>query len=168
MDQLFTVSVGLMVWTILTFLLLVSILAKFGWGPIIKALAERERRLKEERDAAERARAEAQRIQKEIEDRLAGVAAESRKILDEAKKDGEATTAKFKSDAEMESRKIREKTKAELGEEKNRLVRELRKDVADLSILAAEKLLKQSVDEGVQKKVLDGFFKDLDKQKIGS
>ena len=54
---------------------------------------------------------------------------------------------------------------AELSEEKERLVRDLRKEVASLSILAAEKLMRKSVDDGVQKTVLEGFFKDLEGQK---
>ena len=53
----------------------------------------------------------------------------------------------------------------DLAEEKERLVRELRKEVAGLSVLAAERLMRKSVDENVQKTVLEGFFKDLEGQK---
>ncbi len=57
------------------------------------------------------------------------------------------------------------KTFAELAAEKNKLVADLRKEVATLSVLAAEKLMRKSVDDGVQKNVLDGFFKDLETNK---
>ena len=57
---------------------------------------------------------------------------------------------------------------ADLATEKNRLVGELRKETADIAVKAAEKLMRKTVDAGVQKTVLDGFFKDLESSKAGS
>ena len=71
----------------------------------------------------------------------------------------------MKAEAESDAQAIKDKTAAELVAEKNRLVDELRQEVASLSVLAAEKLMRKSVDEGVQKSVLDGFFRDLDTSK---
>ena len=168
MDKLIVPDTGLMFWTIVTFLCLVVILKKAAWGPLLKAIDEREYRLKEDRLAAEKARAEAERIQKELEAHMSGVQAKSRELLAAAAKDGEALRARLKAEAEADARAIQEKTAAELVPEKNRLVGDLRREVASLSVMAAEKLMHKSVDDGVQKTVLEGFFKDLDaSQKAG-
>ena len=167
MDKLVSPDPGLMFWTIVTFLCLVLILKKAAWGPLLKAIDEREYRLKSDREAAEKARAAAERIQGELEAQLAGVHAKSKELLAAATKDGEALRARLKAEAEADAQAIKDKTAAELVAEKNRLVGDLRKEVAALSVMAAEKLMRKSVDEGVQKSVLDGFFKDLDSKKAG-
>ena len=168
MGDLLTPDLGLTVWTIVTFLLLVGILKAFAWGPLLKSVEAREARIKADREGAEKARAEAERIQKDLEAQIAGVQAKAKEILAAASKDGEALRAKLKSEAETDAQGIKDKTMADLAAEKNRLVGELRRDVADLSVAAAAKLMHKSVDEGVRKTVLDGFFKDLESSKAGS
>jgi F-type H+-transporting ATPase subunit b len=98
---------------------------------------------------------------------MAGVQAKSKEMLAAATKDGEALRARLKAEAEADARAIKDKTTADLAAEKNRLVGELRKEVASLSVLAAEKLMRKTMDDGVQKTVLEGFFKDLESSKAG-
>jgi F-type H+-transporting ATPase subunit b len=133
----------------------------------LKAIDDREARIKGDRDAAERARSEAERIQRELEAQMAGVLTKSKEMLAAATKDGEALRAKLKAEAEADASAIKDKTMADLATEKNRLVGELRKETATLAVQAAEKLMRKTVDAGVQKTVLDGFFKDLEASKAG-
>jgi F-type H+-transporting ATPase subunit b len=168
MDKLLNPDTGLMIWVIVTFLCLVGILKLFAWGPLLAAIEAREGRIRADREAAEKARAEAERIQKELEAHMAGIQAQSKDLLAAAAKDGEALRARLKAEAEADAKAIKDKTTAELAQEKNRLVGDLRKEVANLSVLAAEKLLRKSVDAGVEKVVLEGFFKDLESSKAGS
>ncbi|MBI4423499.1 MAG: F0F1 ATP synthase subunit B [Elusimicrobia bacterium] len=163
MEKLFTPDFGLMVWTVVTFLLLVAILAKFAWPPILQAIKDREEALRQERVLAEKARAEAQRIQKDLEAKLAELDVKSREVLSQAQRDADALRARHSEEAKAEAVKLMEKTRAGLEEEKRRLVGELRKEVADLSVLAAERLVRKSVDAGVKKAVLDQFFHDIEK-----
>ncbi len=163
MEKLLSPDIGLMFWTIVTFLSLVFILKAFAWGPLLKAIDEREARLKADLDGAEESHKKAESLKGDLEAKMQGLEAKGREILEAAGKEGDSLRAKLKSEAESDAAKIREKTKAELGEERERLVRELRKDVAELSLLAAERLVKKTVDAGVQKSVLDDFFKELDK-----
>lgn len=165
MDKLLSPDSGLLIWTVVTFLCLVFILKKVAWGPLLHAIEEREARLKAEREAAEAARASAEKIKAELEAQLSGAQAKARELVAQATKDSEALKASLKASAESDAQKIREKTMAELAEEKDRLVRELRKEVAGLSVMAAERLIRKSVDENVQKTVLEGFYKDLEQQK---
>jgi F-type H+-transporting ATPase subunit b len=164
MDKLLSPDIGLAVWTILSFLIFVVLLRVLAWKPLLGAVEARESGLRSERERAEKARDEAEKIQAELEKRLTGAKDEAKGILAEANKDGEKLRAELKKVAEDESKAIVEKTRAQLAEEKNRLVGELRSEVATLSVLAAERLVKKSVDAGVQKSVLDGFFADLEKQ----
>jgi F-type H+-transporting ATPase subunit b len=166
MDMLLVPDTGLIIWTIVSFLALVVILKLTAWGPLLHAIEEREARLKADREGAEAARAAAEKIQKDLEAQMADLTAKSREMMQQTQKEADALRAKLKADAESDSQKIREKTMAELGEEKERLVRDLRKEVAGLSIMAAERLLRKSVDAGVEKTVLEGFYKDLDAQKV--
>lgn len=164
MDKLLQPDTGLVIWTVVTFLALVFILKKVAWGPLLASIEDREARMKDERRRAEEARAAAEKIREGLEAEMAAVSAKSRELLAQAIKDGEALRAQLKSAAEADAQKIKDKTMAELADEKERLVRELRNEVASLSVLAAEKLMRKSVDEGVQKTVLEGFFKDLESQ----
>lgn len=168
MDKLLNPDTGLMIWTIVTFLSLVFILKTFAWGPLLSAIEEREARMKADKDAAEKARSEAERIQKELEAQLAGAAAKSKELIAAATKDGEALRSKLKAEAEADAAAVKAKASADLAAEKDKLVGELRKEVASLSVMAAEKLMHKTVDAGVQKTVLDGFFKDLEKSKAGA
>jgi F-type H+-transporting ATPase subunit b len=165
MGDLLAPDLGLTVWTIVTFLCLVGILKAFAWGPLLRSVEEREARLKADREGAEKARAEAERIQKELEAQMANVQAKSKELLALATRDGENLRAKLKGEAESDAAAIKAKTAAELVAEKEKLVGELRKEVATLSVMAAEKLMHKTVDAGVQKTVLDGFFKDLESAK---
>lgn len=162
MDKLFTPDVGLMVWTVVVFVILLAIMGKFGWRPLIKAIEAREKRLRDERQAAEAARTEAQRIQSDLEAKLAGLDAKSREVLAAASKEADALRARHTAEAQAEAKRIMDKTRTELGEEKRRLVVELRQEVAQLAVTAAEKLVHKTVDESVRKGALDQFFKELD------
>lgn len=162
MDKLLNPDTGLVIWTVVTFLALVFILKKTAWGPMLASIEEREARLRAERESAEQARAAAERIKAELEAQMAGAQAKTREMLAQAAKDSEALKTQLRGAAEAEAQKIKDKTMAELADEKERLVRDLRKEVAGLSVLAAEKLMRKSVDEDVQKGILEAFFQDID------
>lgn len=163
MDTLLNPDIGLLIWTIISFLILVGLLKRFAWGPLLSAVEAREAAMREERERAERARREAEEIQRRLEERLAGAQAEAKEVLAQAGRDGEALRARLRQDAESESKAMLDRTRTQLEEDKRRLVAELRREVADLSVQAAERLMSKSVDKGVQKSVLDQFFGELDK-----
>jgi F-type H+-transporting ATPase subunit b len=165
MDTLLQPDTGLIIWTIITFLTLVILLKLFAWGPLIAAIEAREHKMKSDLEGAKAARDEAEAIRRKLETDMASLQAKGRELLAQAGKDGEALRAKLQAAAEEDARKIKEKTAAELVDEKERLVRELRKEVSGLSVLVAEKLLRKSVDDGVQKSVLDSFYKEIEGKK---
>ena len=161
METLLNPDTGLILWTIVSFLVLVGLLGKFAWGPLLNAIEEREEAMKREREAAERARKDSERIQGELAAQLAGVEARTKELLANAGKKAESLRSRIKADAEAEAQALTERTKAQLEEEKRRLVSELRREVAGLSVLAAERLVQKSIDEGVRKNVMDQFLKEI-------
>jgi F-type H+-transporting ATPase subunit b len=161
MEKLVSPDPGLMFWTIVTFLALAALLKRFAWGPLLAAIATREAGLKAEAAAAKQARDDSERIKSELAAQLTEAGARREEVLARAAREGEALLAQIKTAAEEDARRLREKTSAELLREKERLVGELRREVAGLSVAAAEKLLRRSVDPAVEKAVLDDFLKEV-------
>ena len=157
MENLLKPDVGLMFWTVVTFLIMVLILKRLAWGPILKVLDEREGKIKNDLEATRRAKDDMERLKVEYEQKLLQIEARARDLLAQAEQKGIVARENIIKEAEAEAVKLAEKTRQQLELEKERLIRELRKDVGELSIAAAEKLLHQSVD----KKVQDQFIQDL-------
>ena len=162
MDSLLNPDPGLYIWTIVSFLVLVGLLKVFAWGPLLRAVEEREHAMRRERELAEAARQEAEDIQRRLSEKLEGVSAQAQEILSQAGREGSALRERLKKDAEEEAKRLLEKSREQLAEEKARLVLELRKEVAALSVQAAERLLQKSVDPGVRKETLDQFLKEIE------
>jgi len=165
MEKLLSPDTGLMVWTIVTFLLTVMVLAKTAWKPLIGALEEREKRLKEEREAAEAARRSAERLKAELDVELARIEARAQEALHQGTLAGQKVRDEILRAAQEDAKAVLEKTRAQLEDEKDRLVRDLRKDVADLSVRAAERLLRRAMDPSAQQRLLDDFFMELEGRK---
>ena len=163
MEKLLSPDIGLSIWTLIAFGLLVVVLGKAAWKPLIEALEEREHTIKAEREAAEAARKAAEELKASLDAELAKLAAKAQEAMAAALKEGSKAKDEIMKQAQEEARVLAEKTRRQLEDDKNRLVGELRKEVAGLSVLAAERLLKKAVDPGVQKKVLDEFMADLGK-----
>ncbi|MBI4051283.1 MAG: F0F1 ATP synthase subunit B [Elusimicrobia bacterium] len=166
MEKLLSPDIGLSIWTAVTFLLLVLLLGRAAWRPLVQALEERERAMRTEREAAEAARKSAEEIKAQLDRELAQIQHKTQELLAQAQREGATQRDQVIRAAQEEALRMAEKTRIQLEEEKNRLVRELRNEVAGLSVLAAEKLLKKSMDPAVQKNALEDFFKDMGKSKL--
>jgi len=162
LDTLLQPDKGLLIWTVVSFLVLVGLLRVFAWGPLLAAVDAREARLREERERAEAARREAESIRGELSARLAGAEGEMREIIAKAGREAEAIRTSAHRTSEEDAKRLMAKARRELEEEKQRLMGELRREVSSLSVLAAERLLRRSVDPGVQKDVLERFFREAE------
>ena len=167
MDKLLNPDTGLVIWTIVTFLTLVFLLKMFAWGPLLSSIEDREARMKADLDGAKAARDQAEKIKNELEARMSDVQAKSRELLAQAAKESEALRASLKAGAESDAQKIRDKTMADLEEEKAKLSRQLRQEVAGLSVMMAEKLMRGSVNDAVQKNVVETFLKETSPKAAG-
>lgn len=162
MEQLFTPHAGLMVWTVLTFLILVGILARFAWGPLLAAIRAREESIAEERRAAERSRAEAERLRVDYEARVAGLDAKARDIVAQAEAAGRRAKDDLLRAAQAENDRLVDGARKKLAEEERRALREVRAHVAELSLRAAEKILRQGLDKSAQDRLLKDALGDIE------
>ena len=166
MDQLLNPDTGLMVWTITTFLVLVVVLGKFAWKPMLKTLQDRENSIRRAIDEAEAAKISATQMRDQYEKDIQKGQNKVQELLKQATVDAQKIREKLVKDAEEEAQRLGALNKRQLEEEKEKVLRDIRKEVASLSVQAAEKLVRHSMSPKTQDDLLQGFFDDLDKGKL--
>lgn len=158
---MFEINPGLSLWTIITFILLLVLLKRLAWRPLVDALTSREESIRESLAQAEHARREAHRLMEENQKQIANAHAEFQRVLREAREEAEKLRAKRKQEAEAEARKIIDQGKMEIEREKESALLQLRGEVADLAILAASKILDETLDEKKHRKLVDDFLRNF-------
>lgn len=152
---------GLIFWTAVTFLLLLVLLKKMAWGPILTALDERQKGIQAAIDKAQKANADAEAILAKNKTALAKAEAESERIIKEGREYAEKVRSEIVEKANTEARKLTDAAKAEIEMEKQRALTALREEVADLAVKGAEKIIRQNLDAQKQKAVVASMLDDL-------
>ena len=158
---LLSANVGLAVWLFVAFTILLILLGKFAWGPITAALAEREGTIEESMTRAERALAEAKRLQADNEAARRDAERQAQQILREAKEQAEAQRAADIEKTKAEIARMQEAAQSEIERQKQQALAELRSEVASLAVGAAEKILRETIDADKQRGLVDQFIADL-------
>ena len=157
------VTPGLYIWTIITFLLLFYVLAKFAWKPLLKMLEERENLIKNSLGDAEKARQELEKLNSESEAIISQARSDAQSIL----ADGKAAAEKIKEDtiskAKDEADKIREDVQHQIQVEKDKAITDIKKEVVDLSISVAEKLINKNISEQDNSSLIEESLKKIKK-----
>ena len=135
-------SIGLFFWQTIIFVILIFLLKKFAWSPILKAVNDREQGIKDALDSAEAAKKEMQSLQADNEKIMKEARAERDSLLKEARDLKNSMISQAKDEAKSEAQKIIESANEAILNEKNAAVSDIKKQVASLSIEIAEKLLK--------------------------
>jgi F-type H+-transporting ATPase subunit b len=152
---------GLIFWTALTFLIVLVILSKTAWGPILSMLEERAKGIQSAIDRAHAAKDEAESILKKNRDLLAKADAEADKIIREAKEVADRLRADLTEKAQDESRKMIASAKEEIEQEKRRALDVLRNEIADMAVKGAEKIIRTTLDADKQKAVVNDMIKEM-------
>lgn len=160
-NPLTAVTPGLYIWTIITFLLLFYVLAKFAWKPLLGMLEERENLIKTSLNDAETARKELEKINLESEAIITKARTDAQSILS----DGKAAAEKIKDDtvarAKEEANKIKEEAKLQIKAEKDKAISDIKKEVVDLSISVAEKLINKNISEQDNSSLIEESLKEI-------
>lgn len=152
---------GLVLWMIIVFGALVFLLSKYAWKPIIAALKEREGEIEDALRMAEETRAEMAKLKSDNEKLLAEARRERDEIIAEAKEAANRVKIEAGELAKAESAKILEDARAMIEHEKEVMVNEVKKEVADLSIDIAEKILRKELEnKKAQKSYIDTLIAD--------
>jgi len=159
---LLTPDTGTIVWTFLGFLAVFLILKKFAWKPILHAIKERDDSIANALNAAEKAKQEVSRLEASNEKVLTEARLEREKIIKEARELKESIINDAKNMAKIESKKMVDDARESIKNEKNAAINDLKKQVAELSVSIAEKVLTRELsDADKQKDFIDRTLQDI-------
>jgi len=142
-NPLVQVDPGLYVWTILTFLVLLTLLAKFAWGPLLQALAAREATIRKSLADAEKARQELERLNQESEAIIRQARVEAESIVVASRADAERLRAELREKARAEADGILKNAERQIQLETARALEQIRREAAYISVAIASKLLQK-------------------------
>jgi F-type H+-transporting ATPase subunit b len=158
------INPGLIVWTIITFLVALAILRLTAWKALVGALTAREEKIRASIEQAEQSRGEAQRLLEEYKRQLALAEEQSQRIIREGRELGERLKSEILEKANAGARYMIDQAKEEIGREKEKALLDLREEVADLAIGAAEKILDANLDRAKQRQLVDGMINTIGKE----
>ena len=158
---MFDFNPGLMVWTVLTFLVLLVVLSRYAWKPLLKSLQEREDKIRQALEQAERARVEAGELLKQNEKNLAKAEEEYQRIIREGKVFAEKLKDEVVAKAHQQAQREIQLAKDEIQRDVHSAKQQLRNEVADLAVQAAGKILDETLDVQKHKKIIDKFLSQL-------
>lgn len=157
-DTLLSVEPGLLIWTIIIFFILLLLLKKYAWGPLLKALNEREKSIKESIEKAEYLKQEAEKILAQNKAMLSKADEESRKIISEGKELAEKMRNEMISKTQDDTAKMLAQAKSEIEREKVAALNSLKDEISNLAVQAASKIIDENLDPAKQKKIIENFI----------
>lgn len=155
------INPGLTIWTIITFLLLLILLKKFAWKPLLNALGTREENIRSSIERAEKAAQEAERLAAENKKRLEEAEFRASQLLKESRELGEKIKSEIIEKAHHQAKHMIEQAKQEIEREREAAIIKLREDVADLAINAAKKVVGEILDEKKHRSIIDSYLNEL-------
>ncbi len=162
-QSLLDVDFGLFAWILITFLLFMFLLAKFAWKPILSALKERENSIKDSLESAEIAMEQAKKISADNEKAMKEAESKAQEIRKQAIDEAEAVRQERIEKSRKEAEAMLEQARETIEQEKQKALVELRKEVADLAVQAASKIIESELDEQKNKKLVEEYIKDISK-----
>ncbi|HYL54527.1 MAG TPA: F0F1 ATP synthase subunit B [Gemmatimonadales bacterium] len=161
----FSINSGLIFWTILVFGVLLVVLWRLGWPALLKSVEDRERRIQQQLDEAERARAEAARLLEEHKRAIAAARSEAQEMLTKARAVAEKERETLLAKAREEYEQLLDRARKEIGVEKEKAILELRREAVDLSIAAASKLVEAKLDTDTNRRLVMDYLATLEQRK---
>lgn len=157
------VNPGLIIWTVVTFLFLLLVLAKVAWKPILKSLNEREKLIKDSLDNAENARKEAEKMIAENKSSIRKAEEEGQKLIEQSREYAEKLKNQLLDESKTQAKKMIEDAAVEIQRKNAEAFNNLKDQVADIAVQAAEKIIKENLDKEKQVNLVNKFIDDLAK-----
>lgn len=153
---------GLFFWMLISFSILLFLLKRFAWGPILKALADREKSIEDALKSAENAKEEMLTLQSGNEKILKAAILEREKIVKEARELKETIIHEARNEATIEANKVIEHAKAAIERERSAAINEIKNLIANFSVEIAEKILKEKLaDDTRQKELIQNYIDQI-------
>jgi F-type H+-transporting ATPase subunit b len=155
-------NVGLMIWTLLLFLISMYVLAKLAFPRISEALDKRQHAIEESIEHAERVRHEADHLLEEYRERLREARQQAEEIVERARKTAEVHERDTLEEAKKRREEMMEQTRRDIEAETRRAIQEIRSEVADLTVLATEKVTRKTLTDEDQRRLVEEALRELD------
>ena len=161
----FSINPGLIIWTVLVFLILLGLLWRFAYPAILKSVEDRERRIQKQLEDAERANAEAQRLLEEHKKQIAAARGEAQDILAKAKTVSQKERETLLAKAREEYDALLERARKDIDAEREKAVQALRREAVELSIAAASRVIEANLDTEANRRLVSEFLESVSKEK---
>lgn len=158
----FAGDVGNALWTMVIFVIVLVVLGKFAWGPILSALQKREDFIRESLENAKRDRDEAQRVLKEYSDKIISARAEATEIVDEGRRDADAVRHKIEEQAKSEAQAMLERAKREIGIARDTAVKEIYTHSAKLAVDMASRIMRKELNSKEHERMISESIDEIE------
>ena len=159
----FDINGGVIIWTVIIFLILLGILYKMGYPALLKMVEERERRIQKQLEDAEKANVEAQRLLEEHKKQIAAARTEAQEILAKAKTVSQKERETLLAKAREEYDALLARARRDIDAEKDKAILALRREAVELSIAAASRVIEANLDTDANRKLVTDFLETLGK-----
>jgi F-type H+-transporting ATPase subunit b len=161
-SPLIRVTPGLMIWTIISFGVTFWVLKRFAFGPIQRVIDQRRERIRQALEEADRARAEARNMLEQHRQLVGKARTDAEEILAEARRVAEAQRQRVKEETEADRQRRIEETRRQIEAETRRALEQIRAEVADLGLIAAEKVTGKVLDDPDHRRLIEDAIGELD------
>ena len=155
---------GLMVWTLVIFVILWFVLSRFAFKPITAAVVAREQALEKALAEAHRDREEAARVLEKNMQQIEASRAEAQRLIAEGRAIGEKMRVEMLEEARVQQQELLERARREIQMERERAIAQLRKEAVDLAILGAGRVIEQNLDSQANRRLVESFLASLANQ----
>ena len=161
-NPLIEVRPGLMIWTIVCFLITLYVLKRYAFGPIQKTIDERRERIRQSLVEADHAREEARKLLEEHRQLIGQAQTQAEEILSDARRVAEASERRMRDELEADRQRRLEETRRQIEAETRRALEQIRVEVVELSMLAASKVTRKSLDDDDHRRLIEEAVGELD------
>jgi len=161
-NPLIEVVPGLMVWTLVAFVITLYVLKKYAFGPIQKLIDDRRDRIRASIEEADHAREEARSLLEEHRKLIAQAKSEAEEILAETRRAADSQRERMRQETEEDRARRLEETKRQIDQATQQALVQIRREVADLSLLAAEKVTRKSLTDADKRRLIDEALSEID------
>lgn len=160
--KIFELDPGLFIWSMITFLILVALLYKFAFNPLMRLQKARQDEIHQSIHEAENLRDEAQELLANYKQQLAEAREEAATIVDRARKAGESTKAEVLEEARVQAEATLAKARQQIERDTNQALQKIREEVADLTVAATEKVARKSLSGEDQLRLIQEAINEID------
>ncbi len=164
MEDLLKPDYGVLLLTVCNFLLLVYLLKKFAWGPVIGALEKRENQITADKQTAAQERQQAAQLKAELDDRLAQISSEAARQVAAAVKTGEKQQAQLLEQARVQAAQLLEQAKVQIQTEKDQALAQVRREIATISMMAASRIVGRHVQDSTADEIVAQVLQEVQKK----